>query len=47
VRTTGILSEDGWKLSEPVEVVAMWFSHFSGVLNVTSQFSQECVDRMS
>ena len=47
VRTSGVLSEDGWKLSEPVEVVARWFCHFSEVLNVTSQFSQECVDRMS
>ena len=27
--------------------VARWCCHFSGMLNVTSQFSQECVDRMS
>ena len=47
VRTSGVLSEDGRQLSEPVEVVARWFRHFSGVLNVASQFSQECVDRMS
>ena len=46
VWTSGVSSEDGRKLSEPVEVVAKWFHHFSGVLNVTSQLSQECVDRM-
>ena len=27
--------------------MARWFYHFLGVLNVTSQFSQECEDRMS
>ena len=47
MRTSGVLSEDGRTLSEPVEVVARWFCHFMGVLNVTSQFSQECEDRMS
>jgi len=47
VRTSGVLSEDGQLLSEPVEVVARWFRHFGGVLDVPSQFSQECVDRMT
>ena len=46
VRTSGIRSEDGQLLSEPAEVVVRWFCHFAGVLNVPSQFAQECVDRM-
>ena len=46
VRTSGSRSEDGQLLSEPAEVVARWFRHFAGVLNVPSQFAQECVDRM-
>ena len=46
MRTCGIRSEDGQLLSEPAEVVARWFHHFAGVLNVPSQFAQECVDRM-
>ena len=46
LRTSGIRSEDGQLLSEPAEVVARWFRHFAGVLNVPSQFAQECVDRM-
>ena len=44
MRSSSVLSEDGKQLSEPAQVVARWFRHFSGVLNVTSQFSQECVD---
>jgi len=47
VRTFTVLSGDGRQLSEPVEVVVRWFCDFSGVLNVTNQFSQECVYRMS
>ena len=46
MRTSGIRSEDGQLLSEPAEVVARWFRHFAGVLNVPSQFAQKCVDRM-
>ena len=46
MRTSGIRREDGQLLSEPAEVVARWFHHFAGVLNVPSQFAQECVDRM-
>ena len=36
MRMPSVLSEDGKQLSEPAEVVARWFHHFSGVLNVTS-----------
>ena len=46
VRTSGVRREDGQLLSGPAEVVARWFRHFAGVLNVSSQFAQECVDSM-
>ena len=38
VRISGVLSEDGQKLSEPVEVVARRFRHFSGVLLLLARF---------
>ena len=46
MRTFGVRSEDGQLLSEPAEVVARWFRHFAGVLNILSQFAQKYVDRM-
>ena len=45
-RRPGGLSEEGQLHSKSGEVVARWFHHFAGVLNVPSQFSQECVERM-
>ena len=42
VRTSSALNEDGKKLSNSAKVVARWCSMF-----LYSQFSQECVDRMS
>ena len=40
-----MMDECGRHLPEPAKVVATWFRHFSGVLNVTSQFCQEFIDR--
>ena len=45
VKVSGVIDECGRYLSEPVKMVARWLQHFTSVLNVTSQYCQELVDR--
>ena len=45
-RPTALMKEDGEMTSSPEEVKKQWHHHFSRILNIPSEYSQEVIDLM-